>query len=110
MNKLLKNWLLPNKVIQQANSKLLLLACCIFIAQTSSAQLNKVENGDFEKYSACPQNDNSLLLASGWDTIRAGGGGYGEYLNSCCSNTIVGIPSNFAGYKETHSAMDMLHC
>ncbi len=71
------------------------------------AQQNLVVNGDFEEYSSCPlsvsspfQNPKEIEKCVGW---KAPTFGTSDYFNSCTSNSLISIPSNFAGEQLSYN-------
>lgn len=62
------------------------------------AQVNLVPNPSFENLSSCNIIGNSIKLAIGWDTLRAGGGGGPEVFNACANpSPNFGVPINISG-------------
>lgn len=55
-----------------------------------------VNNGDFESYSACPDNAGQLSRADHWFTF----GLSPEYFNACADHDNLLVPSNSSGYQE----------
>lgn len=72
--------------------------------QTLSAQ-NLVPNGSFENYSICPQTVMKLYLATPWFQPRKNSNTSvnqfcsSEYYNSCTTNPLVNVPSNWLGFQ-----------
>ncbi len=71
------------------------------------AQQNLVVNGDFEEYSSCPQTVSypaqsvkEIEKCVGW---KAPTFGTSDYFNSCTSNSLISIPSNFAGEQLSYN-------
>ncbi len=96
---LLKNWLYKSKthiLKTPANSSRSFFYTIIFLISSiySIAQINLVQNPSFEAYSNCPNAQGQIKLATGWDTLRAGGGGTPDYFNACDLTTVVGVPYN----------------
>ena len=81
--------------------RLILFMLFITISFSSFSQ-NLVTNGDFEKYTICPDGQNQLDRAVGWHGLL-GGGGSCEYYNSCDSTLYVSTPSNFLGFQYPKS-------
>ncbi|MGZ3862719.1 MAG: T9SS type A sorting domain-containing protein [Bacteroidia bacterium] len=57
---------------------------------------NLVPNGDFEIYSACPNNISQINYASGWQAAAS----TPDYFNACTSTTGLGTPDNYTGYQQ----------
>ncbi len=74
---------------------LLILFC---FASNQQAQINLVKNPSFETITACPNVGNQIKLATGWDTLKSGGGGGPEVFNNCANpNNNLGVPLNVYG-------------
>jgi len=73
--------------------RLILFILFITISFSSFSQ-NLVTNGDFEKYTICPDGSGQLDRSVGWHGIW-GGGGSCEYYNSCSSNPTYSTPKNW---------------
>lgn len=57
------------------------IVCCSFLlTYSNNAQVNLVVNPSFEEITSCPTYHSQLSLATGWDTLRNGGGGPWTYL------------------------------
>jgi hypothetical protein len=65
----------------------------LLLSPSLFSQFNLVPNNSFEIYTACPSG--MAEIASGWYSYR----GSPDYYNSCASSTMVGVPSNTAGYQ-----------
>ena len=81
------------------------------------AQINKVKNGGFEKYSNCPFENDQIKYANYWmslDTNLITGDwlhdkmGVPEYLNVCAgTNNFVGVPVNMFNNHYPHTGNGM---
>lgn len=98
MNVLSKNWLFKNKFSFNYKTPTLLSWCFVFLSFFSKGQVNLVSNPSFENLSSCIITGNSIKLATGWDTLLAGGGGGPEIFNSCINpDPLFGVPINIFG-------------
>ncbi|HBX53190.1 MAG TPA: hypothetical protein DEH02_19190 [Bacteroidales bacterium] len=61
---------------------------------------NLVPNFSFEDYLECPNSAAQFNKVLYWFSPSQG---TPDYLNSCCINGSVGIPSNWFGYQQAHS-------
>ncbi|HXC06875.1 MAG TPA: hypothetical protein VNZ86_19085, partial [Bacteroidia bacterium] len=72
----------------------------LVMAVPSQSQVNLITDPGFEQYSACPTNEGGLVLSSGWDTLRAGGGGLPALMTKCClSGNGCSVPYNL-GFQQ----------
>jgi hypothetical protein len=105
---LLKNWLYNNKKQFSYKAATLLSCCFVVLCLTNTAQINMVKNPSFENISACPNFYNQIKLATGWDTLKSGGGGGPDMFNNCANpSTNYGVPTNLYGisYQIPKSGM-----
>lgn len=68
---------------------------------------NIVQNGDFELYNACPKSyltNYKKIIINNWESPSPG---TPDYYN-ICNNDDVGIPKNWAGYREANSGKGYL--
>ncbi|MBU0487666.1 MAG: T9SS type A sorting domain-containing protein [Bacteroidetes bacterium] len=67
------------------------------IALHGRAQVNLVINPSLEIQDTCPSAFSQLSLASGWDTLRNGGGASPDIFNACDNSVfqLCGVPVNF---------------
>jgi hypothetical protein len=64
-------------------------------------QVNLVPNPSFEVYSSCPNNQNQIWKAIGWENF-----GYTpDYFNACATNPQFGVPSNAVTYQTAASGV-----
>lgn len=63
------------------------------------AQINLVQNPSFENFSSCPNAQSQIKLATGWDTLKAGGGGTPDYFNACDFSTAFSMPYNLFSFQ-----------
>ena len=70
----------------------------LLITMNVNAQ-NLVPNPSFEDTISCPDLVNQLNLSVGWSAFRLSP----DYLNSCSGFSLVGVPSNWAGYQIPRS-------
>lgn len=84
------------------------LFCIVVLAayiSTAKAQLNIIENGGFELYSACPNGYSTffpqITYALGWKQPTFG---TADYFNTCAyKDNDAGVPKNYFGYQNAHS-------
>ena len=75
----------------------------LFITLRICEAQNLVPNGDFEKYSSCPNNVNQINLALFWFSPQLIS--IADYFNKCDLTNYTGVPANFAGYQFAHSGV-----
>lgn len=63
------------------------------------AQINLVPNPSFEIYSSCPNNFFQIKKATGWDSLKAGGGSQSDFFNACDLSNTVGVPYNIGSFQ-----------
>ncbi len=105
---LLKNWLYKNKKQTLKTpaylSRSFFYTSVFLIASIYSiAQINLVQNPSFETYSSCPTSNFQIKLATGWDTLKAGGGASPSYYNSCDLTNSYSMPYNNQSFQYAHS-------
>jgi hypothetical protein len=81
--------------------KFIYIICLLLIQKISNAQINLVQNGDFEFYSACPTLDGEIIKAVPWFQPYVPGSST-DYFNACATAN-VGVPVNFIGHQPAHS-------
>ncbi len=81
--------------------RLFIIIILLFLIDSVYSQ-NHVTNGDFEKYSQCPDGKGQLNRAIGWHGIW-GGGGSCEYYNACATYWKYSTPKNWVGFQQTRS-------
>ena len=78
---------------------LLLILCCVLGMASVKAQINLVENPSFEVHDSCPENQDHVSYALGWNNF----GGSPDYFNSCSFNWQFFVPTNWGGYQQAAS-------
>lgn len=95
---LLKNWLYNKHVICLKHTPMYLTWSMFLLPFFLLAQINLVQNPSFEVLTNCPNFYNSIETATGWDTLRSGGGGGPEIFSTCANpNVNFGVPINTFG-------------
>jgi gliding motility-associated-like protein len=95
---LLKDWSFKNNTYFKRKAPTLLSWCFLLSCYSLRAQINLVQNPGFENISSCPTFYNQIKLATGWDTLIAGGGGGPDVFNSCANpSNFYGVPNNLYG-------------
>jgi hypothetical protein len=90
-----------NVVFEYLNSigKIFLMVVSIFFVSNVEAQVNLVSNPSFEIMATCPNSLSQIMFASGWDTLRNGGGSTSDYYNECCLFSACRVPDNLKGFQ-----------
>lgn len=86
-----------------------LLACAALGAAFSaplSAQTNLVPNPSFESYSPCPTTSGQLNNVTSWSRPTNASS---DYMNSCHTGPIVGVPSNVFGTQAARTGNGYIH-
>jgi gliding motility-associated-like protein len=79
--------------------RLIIFFISIYNIQFITAQVNLVLNPSFEIYSICPTSQSQIKFATGWDTLKAGGGGTPDYFNACDMSTAFSMPYNLFSFQ-----------
>ncbi len=77
----------------------------VLLSSKTYSQINLVQNPSFEDISICPTFSSKINLATGWDTLKAGGGGTPDLYNSCDIFNIVSVPYNTFSFQYAHSGI-----
>ncbi|MBE9598704.1 T9SS type A sorting domain-containing protein [Pedobacter sp. MC2016-24] len=92
--------------------RILLIAIILFTCAPLWAQVNYVQNPDFEIYSSCPDDLNQVYKAYHWRNVRDSTMPFGVAYYNTCGNTMfdVGlhVPENTAFYQMPHSGNGMV--
>jgi hypothetical protein len=58
-----------------------------------------VLNPSFEEIITCPNSLSQIMLATGWDTLRSGGGSTSDFYSECCTFSACSVPNNLKGFQ-----------
>lgn len=67
---------------------------------------NLCQNGSFETYTVCPDDENQLNRANHWFNANYGSS---DLMATCAAQSIVAIPKNFAGIQSPYSGSNYAH-
>lgn len=79
--------------------------CFVLLCPAFTAQINLVQNPGFENISSCPYLQSQIKFATGWDTLKSGGGGTPDLYNSCDITNVVSVPYNSFSFQHAHSGV-----
>jgi gliding motility-associated-like protein len=94
-----KNWLYKNNSSIKNKTPNFFIWCFVLFCFVSKSQVNLVSNPSFETYSSCPTSQSQIKFATGWDTLKAGGGGTPDYFNACDMSTAFSVPYNLFSFQ-----------
>lgn len=91
--------------------RVILAAILLFTCAPLWAQVNFVQNPDFETYSSCPDDWSQIYKAKGWRNARDSTMVYGlEYYNTCGNSLLdvsMHVPDNNSFYQFPYSGNGM---